>query len=162
MPMILIGCVLLFRFIPKLDPLKRNLDDFIGYYNIFIIIFSMFLFYIFILTLMFNLYTNLLNMFIYFAPAFAILIYYTGILIANAKRNWFIGIKNPWTLSSDYVWNKTHTLGGHLFKISAIICLLGIIFPSLAIWFLLFPILFSTIYVMVYSYVVYKRENKKK
>ncbi|MEM1515464.1 MAG: SdpI family protein [Candidatus Bathyarchaeia archaeon] len=39
-----------------------------------------------------------------------------GILCEDSKRNWFIGIRTPWTLSSDRVWEKTHRLGGKLFK----------------------------------------------
>ncbi len=159
MPLILIGMFLLLRYLPKLDPLRRNVDGFMGHYNIFIIIFALFLFYIYVLTLFFNIYTNAQNMFIYFAPAFAILIYYCGILISNAKRNWFIGIRNPWTLSSDYVWKETHRLGGVLFKLVAILSLVGVFLPQLAMWFILIPILIAVIGIMIYSYMVYKKEN---
>jgi len=162
MPMLLIGCFLLFRFLPKFDPLKRNIDDFMGYYNIFIIIFTLFMFYIYLLTLFFNLFESTKNMLTFFAPAFAILFFYCGILISNAKRNWFIGIRTPWTLSSDYVWDKTHKLGGILFKIVAILSLIGVFFPKLAIWFVLIPILIVTAWVIIYSYVIYRKENKNK
>ncbi len=162
LPIILIACAIIFRYIPKIDPYKKNVNDFLGYYNIFIVIFSLFMFYVFMLSIMFNIYPNMNNMFIYLAPAFGILFYYCGILIDKAKRNWFIGIKTPWTLSSDYVWDKTHKLGGYLFKISAILSLIGIFFEKIAIWFVLFPIIASAITVIVYSYIVYKKQEKKK
>jgi len=161
MPILLIGLFLLFRVLPRFDPLKRNIDDFMGYYNIFIIIFSIFMFYIYLLTLFFNIFESTENMFIFFAPAFAILFFYLGILIENAKRNWFIGIRNPWTLSSDYVWNKTHKMGGILFKVVAILSLIGVFLPNLAIWFILLPIIIVAVWVMIYSYLIYKKENKK-
>ena len=63
-------------------------------------------------------------------PAFAVLLFYIGILIKHAKRNWFIGIRTPWTLSSDKVWDKTHALGGKLFQVSAVITLGGIFFDK--------------------------------
>jgi len=162
MPILLIGLFLLFRFLPRFDPLKRNIDDFMGYYNIFIIIFTLFMFYIYLLTLFFNIFESTENMFTFFAPAFAILFFYLGILIENAKRNWFIGIRNPWTLSSDYVWNKTHKMGGILFKIIAILSLIGVFLPNLAIWFVFLPIIIVTVWVMIYSYLIYKKENKNK
>jgi len=158
LPIILIGCIVLFKILPRIDPHKK-IKEFVGYYNIFIVIFSLFLFYIFMLSIMFNLYPNMGNMYIYLAPAFGILFYYCGILMEKAKRNWFIGIKTPWTLSSDYVWNKTHKLGGYLFKICAIFSLIGIFFNKIAIWIMLIPIVVSTIIVIIYSYIVYKKEK---
>jgi uncharacterized membrane protein len=50
------------------------------------------------------------------------------VLIKNAKRNWFIGIRTPWTMSSDKVWDKTYKIGGKLFKIAGVVALLAIIF----------------------------------
>ena len=49
-------------------------------------------------------------------PVTGVLLYASGVLIKNAERNWFAGIRTPWTLSSDYVWDKTHQLGGYIFK----------------------------------------------
>ena len=160
LPIVLIFCFVLFRILPKIDPYKKNVQDFIGYYNIFMVIFSLFMFYVFMLSIMFNIYTDMHNMLVYFAPAFGILFYYCGILIQKAKRNWFIGIKTPWTLSSDYVWDKTHKLGGYLFKISAILSLVGVFFEKIAIWFVLVPVIISAITVIVYSYIVYKQKEK--
>ncbi|MFU2158093.1 MAG: SdpI family protein [Caldisericum sp.] len=33
-------------------------------------------------------------------------------VLHKAKRNWFIGIRTPWILSPDTVWEKTHKQGG--------------------------------------------------
>ena len=94
------------------------------------------------------------------APAIGILFAYLGVLMENAKQNYFIGIKTPWTLASENVWNKTHKLGGKLFKISGIIAIFGFIFPVIAIYLVIIPIIFSTIYSVVYSYVEFKKEKK--
>ncbi len=55
-----------------------------------------------------------------------ILLLYIGILCENAKRNWFIDIRTPWTLSSERVWDKTHKIGGRLFKIAGVIAFVGV------------------------------------
>ncbi|MGQ9811085.1 MAG: SdpI family protein [bacterium] len=47
-----------------------------------------------------------------------LLCFYIGILLKNAKRNWFIGIRTPWTVSSEKVWDETHKIAGKLFKIA--------------------------------------------
>jgi uncharacterized membrane protein len=38
-----------------------------------------------------------------------------GALMPRMRPSWFMGIRTPWTLSSDDVWVRTHRLGGKLF-----------------------------------------------
>jgi uncharacterized membrane protein len=85
------------------------------------------------------------------------LFYYLGILTENAKRNWFIGIRTPWTLSNDKVWNKTHKLGGKLFKIVGIVAFLGILFQKYVLLFIISAVIAVAIYIIVYSYFEYKK-----
>ena len=75
------------------------------------------------------------------------------------KRNWLAGIKTPWTISNEQVWKKTHDLGGRLFKISGLIGLLGLLIQEYAFSFMVGPILISTIYLVLYSYLEYKKQN---
>src|SRR2546427_7244662 len=35
-----------------------------------------------------------------------------GNSLARVQPTWFVGIRTPWTLSSDTVWRKTHRTGG--------------------------------------------------
>lgn len=96
----------------------------------------------------------------FLAPAFGMLFYCCGILTENAKRNWFIGIRTPWTLSNEKVWEKTHKIGGKLFKIAGVIALLGIAFQSYALFFILVPVILVATYTTVYSYIEYQKEIK--
>ena len=161
-PFILVFFLILYHFIPRIDPLKKNIEKFRKYFDWFIFLIALFFLYIYILTLFFNL-NYQINMTFAIIHSIAFLFFFIGILIQNAKRNWFVGIRTPWTLSSDIVWNKTHKIGGKLFKISAIITLIGLFFGKYAIWFLLISILASVIYLLFYSYFEYKKlENKKR
>ena len=90
-------------------------------------------------------------------PTLGLLFYYTGILIEHTQRNWFIGIRTPWTLSSEEVWKKTHKLGGRLLKISGIVALLGIFFQDLALLFAIVLPLFSVLFTVFYSYFEYSK-----
>lgn len=38
-----------------------------------------------------------------------------GNYLPKTRQNWFLGIRTPWTLSSEYTWEKTHRLAGRLF-----------------------------------------------
>ncbi len=160
MPILSVVLFVLFSFIPKIDPLKSNIEKFRKYYDEFIVLIIVFLFYIYLLTIAWNLGIKF-NMNQMIPPAIGILFYYSGILIENSKRNWFIGIRTPWTLSSDNVWDKTHKIGGKLFKVSGIISLLGIFFGDYSMFFLLVPIIASSIYVTIYSYAEYRKEHNQ-
>ncbi|MEO0576075.1 MAG: SdpI family protein [Pseudomonadota bacterium] len=43
-----------------------------------------------------------------------------GNYLGKTRKNFFIGIRTPWTLASDEVWMRTHRLGGYLFVIGGI------------------------------------------
>jgi uncharacterized membrane protein len=159
MPIISVVIFLLFLLIPKIDPLKRNIQKFRTYYDWFIVLFIAFFFYVYVLTLLFNLKGmdldfNFTQMMV---PALGILFYYLGILTENAKRNWFIGIRTPWTLSSDKVWDKTHKLGGKLFKIAGVMAFIGLLLPQYSILFAVIPVLVVALYTVVYSYIEYQK-----
>lgn len=157
MPLLLVGLFLLFLLIPKIDPLKENIKKFRKYFDGFIVLLMLFLFYIYLLTIFWNIGFRF-NMGQLMIPALGILFYYCGILIENAKRNWFIGIRTPWTLSSETVWDKTHKIGGRLFKIAGVIALFGIFFPKQSILFVIVPVLLVTVYTLIYSYFAYQKE----
>ncbi len=157
MPIISIGLFFLFILIPKIDPLKENIKKFRKYFDGFIVLIMIFLFYVYLLTIFWNIGIRF-NMTQFMMPALGILFYYCGILVENAKRNWFIGIRTPWTLSSEKVWNKTHKIGGKLFKATGIIALGGIFLPKYAVLFLTIPIISVAVYTIIYSYFEYQKE----
>lgn len=161
MPLLALAMWLLFLLIPKIDPLKHNIQKFREYFDNFIALIILFLFYIYVLTLVWNLgyRFDLTQMML---PAFAILFYYSGVLISKTKQNWFIGIRTPWTLSSENVWKKTHKLGSKLFKACALISLLGLFFVNFAFWLVIIPVILSSVYVFIFSYLEHKKEQNGK
>lgn len=89
------------------------------------------------------------------------LFYSIGTLVSDAKPNYFIGIRTPWTLASDEVWNKTHQIGGKLYKLAALVTLLGLFFGDLALIFMFLSIFGVSIYLVIFSYLEFKKEQKK-
>jgi len=160
MPIVSLVIYLMFLLIPKIDPMKENIKKFRKYFDGFILAIILFLFYIYSLTIFWNLGYRF-NFSRYMIPAFAILMYCAGVLISKAEKNWFIGIKTPWTLSNDKVWNKTHKLGGKLFKISAVIILFGLIFPVYGFYIGIGAVVFSSLFLVLYSYLEFKKIGDK-
>jgi len=159
MPVISLVLLLLFIIIPKIDPLKHNIEKFRKYFNGFIVLMMLFLFYLYILTILWNIGVRF-NFVHLLVPIFSIFFYYCGILIQKAQRNWFIGIRTPWTLSNEQVWNKTHKIGGKLFKIAGIISLIGILLPEYALFFVICPVIIASLFPVIYSYFAYQKLTK--
>ncbi len=160
LPLISVGLLVLFLVIPYLDPLKENIAEFRGMFNLFILAMEIFLTYIWALTILWNLRNGAFEMGTAIMPAMGLLFIFIGYMIRSAKRNWFIGIRTPWTLSSDKVWEETHRVGGNLFMVSGAITILGLLFGGQAIWFILVPILSTTAFLYIYSYILFQREAK--
>jgi len=146
----------LLSVLPLLDPLKRNVKSFRSSYEGCIVAFVIFMSYLHVLTIMYNVGFRF-NMIAALVPGFACMFFLIGSLLQVAKRNWFIGIRTPWTLSSDNVWDKTHRLGAKLFKAGAILSLGGIVFQDFAALFLLLPPALLSLFLVVYSYIKYQK-----
>jgi len=160
MPVMATGMLLLFLVIPSIDPLKANIQQFRATLNTFIVLIIAFLLYVQVLTLIWNLGYTGFRMGSAMLPAMGLLFIFLGALISKAKRNFFIGIRTPWTLSSDRVWDETHRLGGKLFIGAGVLALVGIFFPNDAIWFIMVPVLGASLISVVYSYILYQAEQK--
>src|SRR5215213_7928680 len=142
MPLITLVMLVLFLVIPSIDPLKANIAQFRGVFNLFISLIVVFMLYVYALSLRWNLgYTNF-GMSKAMLPAMGILFFFIGYMLRKAKRNFFIGIRTPWTLASDRVWDETHRIGSVLFMISGVFAFLGSFFGgTTAFWFLFVPII---------------------
>lgn len=158
-PFISLAVFLLLVFIPRIDPYRENVRKFQSTFDLFILVFVLFFAYLEGLIVFANL-GHPIDMVAGLIPPFAVLFLALAYLLRKSRRNFFIGIRTPWTLTSDRAWEKTHKLGSILFAIAAVLSLGGLLFRKYAIFFILVPILAVAIIAVVYSYVV--REAVKK
>jgi uncharacterized membrane protein len=159
LPFIATALTALFLAIPKIDPLKVNIGKFRLYYDWFIVLFLLFFGYVYILSILWNKDVSF-NFTQALLPAVGVLFVYIGILLQNARRNYMIGIRTPWTLANEDVWNRTHSLGGKLFIAAGVVSAFGAIWPKYALLFILAPVLTVALITVVYSYVIYKQVTR--
>ncbi len=89
-----------------------------------------------------------------------ILLIVIGNLLPRCRPNWFVGIRTPWTLSSDRVWEKTHRFGGRLFVAAGFLIAIAALFWAQWVHVVLVTsILLATAAVLIYSYLEWKREQ---
>ncbi|VVC00158.1 SdpI/YhfL protein family protein [uncultured archaeon] len=158
-PVLSLALVLLFAAIPVLDPL-RGIEKFRAEYDKLPIVFALFMLYVQGIIISSNL-GFAFNSGQLLAPAIGLLFIFIGNLLGKAKRNWFVGIRTPWTMSSEKVWDKTHRLGEKMFTASGIIAILGALDGQHAMFFVLVPVLVSAAILVAYSFIEYKKDTAK-
>ena len=163
MPLITLGMFILFLVLPGIDPLKANIAQFRESFNLFIVVIVVFMLYVHGLTLAWSLGHQDFKMSAAMLPFMGVLFIAVGYMLKKAKRNFFIGIRTPWTLSSDSVWDKTHQLGSILFMVSGAFAIIGGFFGgTTAFWLMFVPLIGSSLFLVIYSYVLFRAETKTK
>lgn len=79
-----------------------------------------------------------------------------GPFLANIPRNFYVGIKTPWTLASDEVWRKTHLMGAWTFTIGGLLSTLCSLFLA-NFWIMIGIIIIASLTPVVYSFWLSKR-----
>ena len=131
-PIISAVLFVIFALVPKLD---RNISESVQMqrrYNQFVTIFLLFLAYINIAVLSWNLAPLLFNLAQALVIGFAFLFYFMGLIVADVSKNYSFGIRVPPTLSDERVWSKTHKFAGSLFKSCAVVSILSLLIPQYA------------------------------
>ncbi|MEW5955802.1 MAG: SdpI family protein [Candidatus Micrarchaeota archaeon] len=161
-PVLVVVIIILFNWLPKYDPLAHNIEKFGAEWSLFKAVLVAFFIYVQALFIAYNLGFTF-NFGQLLAPGLAALFYAVGVMLAKAKRNYFIGIRTPWTLASDLVWDKTHSIGAKLFKAVAVaVLVIGILLPQQAIWVLLGLLGGVVAYLLYFSYREWKKEGRKR
>jgi uncharacterized membrane protein len=85
-----------------------------------------------------------------------LLIAFIGNLLGKVTRNFFLGIRTPWTLANEDVWNRTHRLGGKLLVAAGLVVVVAALL-GLPAWTMIAAIFAGALIPVIYSYVAYRR-----
>ncbi|PIR07359.1 MAG: hypothetical protein COV55_00030 [Candidatus Komeilibacteria bacterium CG11_big_fil_rev_8_21_14_0_20_36_20] len=159
-PAVALLTYLLFRFLPKIDPKKRNYSEFMSVYKIFQLVIILFFALIFWAMIMVNSGVNLsIGQIVPFLVG--CLFIFLGAYFTKIKPNWFLGIRTPWTLSNDVVWQKTHDFGGKTFILGGILFIISAFLSPSWIGPLFIVIICLLLSSIVYSYFLYRKIGDK-
>jgi uncharacterized membrane protein len=101
-------------FLPKVDPRKLNYKYFSKSYNIMMNV-LLGVFFVVNLFVIFNALGYDVPMSTLGPLVIGIIFLVLGNYMPQVRSNFFIGIRTPWTLSSDEVWKKTHRAASKIF-----------------------------------------------
>jgi uncharacterized membrane protein len=80
-----------------------------------------------------------------------------GNYMSKMRRNFFIGIRTPWTLADEDVWYRTHRLGGRVF-VAAGVAMMIVPFAGATQHAAFTAIVIAAAFIpIVYSYMIYRR-----
>ena len=159
LPGVAAGVLVLFKLVPAIDPLGENIGRFQRYYDFFVVFTVGILAYVHGLMLAYNIGYRF-DMTTVIVPLLAVTLIVAGYVIENAKQNWFVGIRTPWTLSDEEVWDRTHERAGVLFKLAGLVSLVALAFPEYLEVLVVGPVAAAAIFATVYSFVLYRRKQR--
>jgi uncharacterized membrane protein len=150
----------LFSLMPKFDPRGERYFEFAEVYLIIRNLIVLVLAIVFAAATFSNL-GYAINIGATVSAVIGLMMIILGNYFGKLKRNYFIGIRTPWTLSSENVWNKTHRLSARLFIIWGLALILAPWLDSTAAFIIILGGLVLILGgVMIYSYSLYKKEKK--
>ena len=154
-PGMMLGFVLLFAALPWLSPRKFDVNTFRPTYLYIMIVFVAVLAYINVMTLVaaLGVMTDIGRAVV---GGVCLLIALLGNVLGKVRRNFYIGIRTPWTIADERVWNKTHRLAA---RTSFVCGLLGLILvlARAPIWLALVAVMTGPIAPAFYSLFYYKQ-----
>jgi uncharacterized membrane protein len=83
-----------------------------------------------------------------------------GNVLGRVRRNFWVGVRTPWTLASDGVWNATHRLAAWLFVAAGVLGLVAAVAGAPLLWCFV-GIMIAALAPVVYSLVLYKRLERQ-
>lgn len=159
LPLVMAAVLALFRSLPRLDPRRANYEKFGGTYDLVVtaVIAMLLCMHVLALGVALGWPVPIGRL----APLIVgALLMVVGNVLPRARSTWFFGIRTPWTLSSDRVWERTHRVGGYMMIVAgATIALSGLLWPR---WGGTTAVLIGAALgfgLLAYSYVAWRRET---
>jgi uncharacterized membrane protein len=164
MPLLMIGMLVLFAFLPALSPRHFEVDRFRSTYLYIMVLVTAFLGYMHGVVL-YGVWQStaggntidigrplIAGIFLFFALL--------GNVIGKVRKNFYIGFRVPWTLASDRVWNDTHRVAAWVMVAAGLVGFVVTISGfALIAAFVVLP--GSMLIPVIYSFVHYKALEKR-
>jgi uncharacterized membrane protein len=159
LPVFLLALWALALILPKIDPRGSNYAKFQGAFEAIIDSLMLFVLALHVVVLRASL-GDPVQMQRIMPIGVGVLLIVIGNLLPRARPNWFVGIRTPWTLSSDRVWEKTHRFGGRVFVAGGLLITIAALFWVGAAHVVLMAVIsLCAAAVLIYSYLEWKREQ---
>ena len=158
-PGLMAAVLALFRFLPWLSPKHWEVDSFRRTYLQVMLIIVALLGYLYGAMLWAGM-TGSANVGRAVLGGLCLLLALLGNLLGKVRRNFYIGVRTPWTLANERVWNATHRLAGKTLVIGGLVGLVLTLF-GLEGWPVFAVLLAAPLIPAAYSLFFYKQLERR-
>lgn len=162
LPLTTVGLIALFALLPRIEPRKMNLERsrrpyviiWVGTLGVLTVVHAV--------TVLSALGRNI-AVHVVVSVVVGVLFMIIGNYMGKVRSNFFVGIRTPWTLSSELSWNRTNRLGGWLFVVWGLGIVLSAVIgkPSLTYRVILAGAGVLIVVTTIYSYLVWRADPDK-
>lgn len=157
MPLIGIAVYLLLLFLPLIDPRRASYALFGGTLRLFRAVLALFSVALHVAVTLASL-GHAVDVGTLVRVEVPLLFILLGNQMGRLRHNWFVGIRVPWTLESEEVWNRTHRMAGPVWVTGGFAAFAGAFLPPIPGMVVFLSVLAVLIVVpIVYSYRLYHR-----
>lgn len=154
-PGVMLITTLLMIVLPWLSPKNFEIDRFAGTFGFVMTVLVIFFGYMGGLLLWASIQENPPFWNELFVSSFFILFAVLGNVMGKVQRNFWMGIRTPWTLASETVWNRTHRLAAWSWVIAGLAGAV-LVFVGVSFWIAMIVLMTALFWPVVYSLVLYK------
>jgi uncharacterized membrane protein len=158
-PGVMAGIMLLFAVLPWLSPRHFEIDSFRTTYLYIMVVILAILAYLHALVLAAGIGWSL-DMSRSAVGGVCLLVALIGNVLGKVRRNFYVGVRTPWTIASERVWNQTHRLAAKTFVVSGLLGLFAAILRT-SFWAPIAMIVAGALVPALYSLLFYKQLERR-
>lgn len=160
-PLIVLAIYMLMVIVPSFDPGKANYQSFQKVYGIIRIAIVAYMSAVYA-AMMYAAFGHKVNMTSVGLPLVGVLFIILGNFLSKIRPNWFVGVRTPWTLSSQLSWDKTHRLAGWLFILMGFLFVpVALLQTTLSLVAMLICDGLCLVWIVIYSYLVFRSDPRR-
>jgi uncharacterized membrane protein len=159
-PGAMVGMILLTLVLPWLSPKPFDVDRFRGTYAYIMALVVGLFAYVQAVLLLASLKRPPLNSITLLVAGIFLFFALLGNVLGKVRRNFWIGVRTPWTLASETVWERTHRVAAWLFLAGGLAGFVAVLAGAPFLWCFVGLMVFALAPVP-YSLVLYKRLERQ-
>jgi uncharacterized membrane protein len=162
-PTLMAGTFTLLLALPSLSPKHLSVDTFRSTYSFIALAIVSLLGYVHVILLC-SAVSGVVDLPRAFLAGVLIMVGLMGNVLGKVRRNYWIGVRTPWTLANERVWNDTHRQAARVFVLVAALGLATLMLPvsflaaSISVFFL---IIGGVTAPAIYSFIYFKRLERR-
>lgn len=152
---IMIAVYILSVIKPVIDPEKSSYAVFSKYFTLTILAAELLIYLVGCLLMLQALETDI-NLVKIVMLTVGVIFIITGNYLPKVPTTWFVGIRNPWSLSDKDIWNMTHRFTGMLYIIAGFLFILSSLLNFINMYLIVSLVAFCIIVPHLYSFILFK------